>query len=117
MQPLEDAGKNGWTLVDFSVMMVAVDQEQQQIGRCLATNLVSNCPDDNRRLVGRRPGQRVIVDSTPGVMVWGVISFESRTSLVVIRGTRTAQRLVDDILRTVLLLFLLQYPGLIFSAS
>ncbi|GFY05558.1 hypothetical protein TNCV_4370671 [Trichonephila clavipes] len=25
MRPLEDAGKNGWTMADFSVMRVAVD--------------------------------------------------------------------------------------------
>ncbi|GFS91250.1 hypothetical protein TNCV_1306751 [Trichonephila clavipes] len=25
MWPLEDTGKNGWTMADFSVMMVAVD--------------------------------------------------------------------------------------------
>ncbi|GFU63347.1 transposable element Tc1 transposase [Trichonephila clavipes] len=48
-------------------------------------------------------------------MVWGAISFDSRTPLVVIRSTLTEQRYVDDILRTVLLLFLLQYHGLIFQ--
>ncbi|GFT41429.1 uncharacterized protein TNCV_3890451 [Trichonephila clavipes] len=37
------------------------------------------------------------------------------TPLVVIRGTLTAQRYVDDILRTVLILFVLKYPGLIFQ--
>ncbi|GFX84586.1 transposable element Tc1 transposase [Trichonephila clavipes] len=47
-------------------------------------------------------------------MVWGAISFDSWTPLVVIRGTLTAQRYADGILRTVLLPFLLQYPGLIF---
>ncbi|GFT32676.1 hypothetical protein TNCV_2641021 [Trichonephila clavipes] len=30
---LEDAGKKGWTMADFSVMRVAVDLEPQQIGR------------------------------------------------------------------------------------
>ncbi|GFV07157.1 transposable element Tc1 transposase [Trichonephila clavipes] len=51
----------------------------------------------------------------PEVRVWGAISFDSRPPLVVISGTLTAQRYVDDILRTVLLPFLLQYPGLIFQ--
>ncbi|GFX38099.1 hypothetical protein TNCV_3836981 [Trichonephila clavipes] len=37
----------------------------------------------------------------PGVMVWGAISFVSRIPLVIIGGTLTAQRCVDDILRTV----------------
>ncbi|GFW68060.1 transposable element Tc1 transposase [Trichonephila clavipes] len=39
----------------------------------------------------------------------------ARTSLVFIRVTLTAQRCVDDILRTALLLLLLLYPGLIFQ--
>ncbi|GFX53312.1 HTH_Tnp_Tc3_2 domain-containing protein [Trichonephila clavipes] len=38
-----------------------------------------------------------------------------RTPLVIIRGTLIAQRCVDLILRTVLLPFLLPYPGLIFQ--
>ncbi|GFY17789.1 transposable element Tcb1 transposase [Trichonephila clavipes] len=41
--------------------------------------------------------------------------FCSRTSLVVIRGTLTAHRYVNDILRTVLLPFLFQYLSLIFQ--
>ena len=48
-------------------------------------------------------------------MVWGAICFDSRTPLVVIRGTLTAQRYVDDNLRSVLLPFLLQCPGLVFQ--
>ncbi|GFY10177.1 transposable element Tc1 transposase [Trichonephila clavipes] len=80
-------------------------------------------PDDHRRRVWRRRGQRAnpifsIVSHTgpqPGVMVTSAISFDSQAPLGVIRGTLTAQRYVDDILRTILLPFLLQYPGLIFS--
>ncbi|UYV69400.1 Transposase [Cordylochernes scorpioides] len=72
------------------------------------------CPDDRRKRVWRRPGQRVDPDLTvehhtgpqQGVMVWGAISFDSRTLLVVIPGTLTAQRYVDDILRPALLPFL-----------
>ncbi|GFY19375.1 hypothetical protein TNCV_4127621 [Trichonephila clavipes] len=33
MQPFEDAGKNGWTVADFSVMMIAVDLGLQQTRR------------------------------------------------------------------------------------
>ncbi|GFU51097.1 HTH_Tnp_Tc3_2 domain-containing protein [Trichonephila clavipes] len=32
MRPLGDAGKNGWTVADFSVMMVAIDLGSQRIG-------------------------------------------------------------------------------------
>ncbi|GFT47144.1 transposable element Tc1 transposase [Trichonephila clavipes] len=54
-------------------------------------------------------------NSQPGVMIWGAISFDSRTPLGIITGILAAQWYVDDILGTVLLPFLLQYPGLIFS--
>ncbi|UYV82315.1 hypothetical protein LAZ67_21001686, partial [Cordylochernes scorpioides] len=81
------------------------------------------CPDDRRKRVWRRPGQRVDPGLTveyhtgpqQGVMVWGTISFDSRTPLVVIPGTLTAQRYVDDILRPVLLPFLSHHPGLTFQ--
>ncbi|GFY24991.1 transposable element Tc1 transposase [Trichonephila clavipes] len=70
----------------------------------------------------RQPGQRADpaftisrqIDPQEGVMVWGAISFDSRTPLVVIRGTLTAQRYVDDILRTFLLPLILPFSGLIF---
>ncbi|GFW79398.1 transposable element Tc1 transposase [Trichonephila clavipes] len=81
------------------------------------------CPDDHRRRVWRCPGQCADPAFTiarhtspqPGVMVRGAISFDSRIPLVVIRGTLTAQWYIDNILRTVLLPFLLQYPDLIFQ--
>ncbi|UYV83005.1 hypothetical protein LAZ67_22001722 [Cordylochernes scorpioides] len=80
-------------------------------------------PDDRRKRIWRRPGQRVDPGLTvehhtgpqQGVMVWGAISFDSRTPLVVIPGTLTAQRYVDDILRPVLLPFLSHHPGLTFQ--
>ncbi|GFV40023.1 uncharacterized protein TNCV_4412541 [Trichonephila clavipes] len=51
----------------------------------------------------------------PLLMGWGAISFDGRTSLVVLRGTLNAQRCVDVILRTVLLPFFLLHLGLIFQ--
>ncbi|UYV65011.1 hypothetical protein LAZ67_3002812 [Cordylochernes scorpioides] len=57
------------------------------------------CPDDRHKHVWRCPGQRVDPGLTfkhhtgpqQGVRVWGAISFYSRTPLVVIPGTLTAQ--------------------------
>ncbi|GFX74179.1 transposable element Tc1 transposase [Trichonephila clavipes] len=79
------------------------------------------CPDDHRRRVWRRPGQRADpaftiacpTGSQPGDIIWVAISFGSRTPLVVFRGTLTAQRYFEDILRTVFLPFL--FPGLFFQ--
>ncbi|UYV69295.1 hypothetical protein LAZ67_6003159 [Cordylochernes scorpioides] len=81
------------------------------------------CPDDRRKCFWRHPGQRVDLGLTvehhtgpqQGVMVWGAISFDSRTPLVIIPGTLTAQRYVDDILWPVLLPFLSHHPGLTFQ--
>ncbi|GFS68379.1 uncharacterized protein TNCV_3000601 [Trichonephila clavipes] len=82
------------------------------------------CPDDHRRRVWRRPGQRADPAFTiarytvpqPGVLVWGAVSFDSCSALVIITGTHSQTvRRQDDILRTVLLPFHLRYLGLIFQ--
>ncbi|GFX00095.1 uncharacterized protein TNCV_3080911 [Trichonephila clavipes] len=108
MRPLEDAAKNGWTVADFSVIMVAVDLGTQQIRRtdfilqwCLARSGWNHAdwgrivfsdesysqlsPDDHRRRVWRRSGQRAdpafpIICHTEfqqGIMVRVAISFEA----------------------------------------
>ncbi|GFS66239.1 transposable element Tc1 transposase [Trichonephila clavipes] len=130
MRPLESAGKNGWNIADFSVMMVAVDLGTQQFDcqischsalfivinqyMCVLHTSVSHghsqseesrfqlCPEEHRRRVWRRRGQHAdpaftIASHTgpqSGVMVWGALSFDSRTHLVVIRGTIKAQQYV-----------------------
>ncbi|GFW72400.1 transposable element Tc1 transposase [Trichonephila clavipes] len=122
MRPLEATGKNGWTMADFSVMMVAVDLRTRQIGN--DASHFQLYPENHRGHTWRHLGYRAYPAFTiacdtgpqPGVMVWRAISFDSRTRLGVITGTLTAQPYVDDIiLRTVLIPFLLQYPGRIFS--
>ncbi|GFS65172.1 transposable element Tcb2 transposase [Trichonephila clavipes] len=63
--------------------------------------------DDNRVRVFRGPGKRynsfhtVLSHTarTAGLMVWGTIAYASRSTLIVMRGTLTGQRYVDDILR------------------
>ncbi|GFU35182.1 transposable element Tcb1 transposase [Trichonephila clavipes] len=62
--------------------------------------------DDDRVRVWRGPGQwynsshTVLRHTarTAGVMVWGDIAYYSRSTLIVMRGTLTGQRYVDDIL-------------------
>ncbi|GFT69954.1 transposable element Tcb2 transposase [Trichonephila clavipes] len=62
--------------------------------------------DDNRVRVWRRPGERYNFPHTvlrhtartAGVMVWGAIAYDSRSTLIVMRRTLTGQRYVDDIL-------------------
>ncbi|GFT48576.1 transposable element Tcb2 transposase [Trichonephila clavipes] len=44
-------------------------------------------------------------------MVWGAIAYDSRSTLIVMRGTLTGQRYVDDILRPNVGPFLNGLPG------
>ncbi|GFS85957.1 transposable element Tcb2 transposase [Trichonephila clavipes] len=79
--------------------------------------------DDNCVRVWRRPGERYNspytvlrhTARTAGVMVWGeVIVYDSRSTLIVMRGSLTCQRYVDDILRPHVGPFLNGLPGAIF---
>ncbi|GFX01183.1 transposable element Tcb1 transposase [Trichonephila clavipes] len=77
--------------------------------------------DDNRVRVWRRPGERYNPPTvlrhtarTAGVMVWRAIAYDSRSTLIVMRGTLTNQRYVDDILRPHVGSFLNGLPGVIF---
>ncbi|GFW26569.1 transposable element Tc3 transposase [Trichonephila clavipes] len=79
--------------------------------------------DDSRVRVWRRPGEwfnspHTVLRHTPrtaGVMVWGTIAYDSRSTLIVMRGTLTGQRYVDDILRPHVGPFLYGLPGAIFQ--
>ncbi|GFW22367.1 histone-lysine N-methyltransferase ASH1L [Trichonephila clavipes] len=74
--------------------------------------------DDNRVRVWRRPGERYNSPHTAriaGVMVWGAIAYDSRSTLIVMRGTLMGQRYVDDILRPHVGPFLNGLPGAIFQ--
>ncbi|GFX58200.1 transposable element Tc1 transposase [Trichonephila clavipes] len=81
MQPLEDAGKNGWWYVNQSGWNHA-HWERIVFSDESCFHL---CPEDNRRRVWRGPGQRVYPVFTiaghtrpqQGFMVWGAISFEA----------------------------------------
>ncbi|GFV60302.1 transposable element Tcb1 transposase [Trichonephila clavipes] len=79
--------------------------------------------DDHRTRVWRRTGQRsdpaFIVERhtaiSQGVTVWGAISWDTRSSLVVFQGTWTARRYVDDILTPIVLPMLSSSPGALYQ--
>ncbi|GFV16935.1 transposable element Tcb2 transposase [Trichonephila clavipes] len=52
---------------------------------------------------------------TAGVMAWGAIAYDRRSTLIVMRGTLTGQRYVDDILRPHVGPFQNGLPGAIFQ--
>ncbi|GFW76982.1 transposable element Tcb2 transposase, partial [Trichonephila clavipes] len=79
--------------------------------------------DDNRVRVWRRPGEQYNSSHTvlrhtartAGVMIWGAIAYNSRSTLIVMRVTLTGQHYVDDILRLHVGPFLNGLPGAIFQ--
>ncbi|GFW17534.1 transposable element Tcb2 transposase [Trichonephila clavipes] len=79
--------------------------------------------DDNRVRVWRRPGERYNsphtvlrhTARTACVMVWGTIAYDSRSTLIVMRGTLTGQRYVEDIHRPPVGSFLNGPPGATFQ--
>ncbi|GFW16411.1 transposable element Tcb2 transposase [Trichonephila clavipes] len=52
---------------------------------------------------------------TAGGMVWGAIAYNTRPSLVLIRGTMSAQRYVRNILQPHVLPLMQRLPGAIFQ--
>ncbi|GFU74162.1 transposable element Tc1 transposase [Trichonephila clavipes] len=79
--------------------------------------------DDNRVRVWRLLGERYNflhtvlrhTARTAGVMVLGAIAYDSRSTLIVMRGILTGQRYVDDILQPHVGPFLNGLPGAIFQ--
>ncbi|GFV40489.1 transposable element Tcb1 transposase [Trichonephila clavipes] len=79
--------------------------------------------DDNRVRVWKRPGERYNsphtvlrhTAGTAGVIVWKVIAYDNWSTLIVMRGTLTGQRYVDDILQPHVEHFLNGLPGAIFK--
>ncbi|GFY07808.1 transposable element Tcb2 transposase [Trichonephila clavipes] len=79
--------------------------------------------DDNRLCVWRPRGERLNpafalqrhTDPPAGVMVRGVIAYNTRSPLVLICGTRTTQRYVHDILQPHVLPLMQRLPGAIFQ--
>ncbi|UYV65644.1 hypothetical protein LAZ67_3004944 [Cordylochernes scorpioides] len=79
---------------------------------------------DSRRVrVWRRRGERsnpVAIVERPtvrqrGIMVWGAIAYDSRSHLLCIQGTMTAQRYIDDVLRRVTLPYLHGLPNALYQ--
>ncbi|UYV66563.1 hypothetical protein LAZ67_4002086 [Cordylochernes scorpioides] len=79
---------------------------------------------DSRRVrVWRRRGERsnpaAIVERPTvrqrGIMVWGAIAYDSRSPLLRIQGTMTAQQYLDDVLRPVTLPYLQGVPNALYQ--
>ncbi|GFW04200.1 transposable element Tcb2 transposase [Trichonephila clavipes] len=102
--------KSMWNITDWQKVVFS-DESRFVLGT-----------DDNRVRVWRRPGERYNpphtvlrhTARTAGVMVWGALAYDSWSTLIVMCGTLTGQRYVDDILRPHVGPFLNGLPGAIF---
>ncbi|GFV14297.1 transposable element Tcb2 transposase [Trichonephila clavipes] len=82
-----------------------------------------NLSNDNRVRVWRPRIERLYpvfalqrhTTPTTGVMIWAAIAYNTRSPLVLIRGTMTAQQYVHDILQPHVLPFGQRLPGAIFQ--
>ncbi|GFX51517.1 transposable element Tcb2 transposase [Trichonephila clavipes] len=83
-----------------------------------------NLSSDDKRVHVRRPrGERLNpafvlqrhTAPTAGMMVWSAIAYNTRSPLVLIHGTMTAQRYVHDILKPHVLPLMQRLPGAIFQ--
>ncbi|GFU61297.1 transposable element Tcb1 transposase [Trichonephila clavipes] len=100
-----------WNVTDWQKVVFS-DESQFVLGT-----------DDNRVRVWWRPGERYNsphtvlrhTARTAGVMVWGAIVYDNRSTVIVMRGTLTGQRYVDDILRPHVGSFLNGLPGALFQ--
>ncbi|GFX41404.1 transposable element Tcb2 transposase [Trichonephila clavipes] len=103
--------RGNWTVVEWS-QVVFSDESR--------FNLSS---DNNRGRVRRPRGERLNpafalqqhTTLTAGVMVWGVIAYNTRSPLVLIYGTMTTQRYAHDILQPHVLSLMQLLPGAIFQ--
>ncbi|UYV82334.1 Transposase [Cordylochernes scorpioides] len=102
-----------WELVPRPVNAKVIKNESRF---CLSS-------DSRRVRVWRRRGERsnpaAIVERPTvrqrGIMVWGAIAYDSRSPLLRIQGTMTAQRYVDDVLRPVTLPYLQGVPNALYQ--
>ncbi|GFY17698.1 transposable element Tcb2 transposase [Trichonephila clavipes] len=102
--------RGNWTVVEWN-QVVLRDKSRFSLSS-----------DDNRVRVGRPCSKRLNPvfalrrhTSPPGMMVWGAIGYNTRSPLVFIRGTITAQRYVHDILQPHVLPLMQRLPGAIFQ--
>ncbi|GFS50865.1 transposable element Tcb1 transposase [Trichonephila clavipes] len=116
------------TIID----MLEAGWSARRVARQLGSSdcVVRRCWDQSIRELSftRRPGSgrhqlislledRQIRHTSPtaGVMEWGVIAYNTWSSLVLIRGTMTAQRYIYDILQPHVFPLMQRLPGAIFK--
>ncbi|GFU15678.1 transposable element Tcb2 transposase [Trichonephila clavipes] len=100
-----------WNVTDWQKVVFS-DESRFVLGTDDIRVRVWRCPSErynSPRTVLRHTARRA------GVMVWGAIAYDSRSTLIEMRGTLTGQCYVDDILRPHVGPFLNSLQGAIFQ--
>ncbi|GFX06950.1 transposable element Tcb2 transposase [Trichonephila clavipes] len=106
----EDRTRN-WTAVEWNQI---VFRDESRFNLSSVYYRVRVCRPRSGRLNPAFALQRTTAP-TAGVMVWGTIVYNTRSPLVLIRGTMTAQRYVHDILQPHVLPLMQWLPGATFQ--
>ncbi|UYV77544.1 hypothetical protein LAZ67_15001440, partial [Cordylochernes scorpioides] len=115
-----------WRAIPQDAIRTLIDSLLRRVAACIAVRDESRfcLSSDSRRVrVWRRRGERsnpaAIVERPTvrqrGFMVWGAIAYDSRSPLLRIQGTMTAQRFVNDVLRPVTLPYLQGVPNALYQ--
>ncbi|UYV72159.1 hypothetical protein LAZ67_9002009, partial [Cordylochernes scorpioides] len=115
-----------WRAIPQDSIRTLIDSLPRRVAACIAVRDESRfclSSDSRRARVWRRRGERsnpaAIVERPTvrqrGIMVWGAIAYDSRSPLLRIQGTMTAQRYVDDVLRPVTLPYLQGVPNALYQ--
>ncbi|UYV65084.1 hypothetical protein LAZ67_3003069 [Cordylochernes scorpioides] len=116
-----------WRAIPQDAIRTLIDSLPRRVAACIAVRSDESrfcLSSDSRRVrVWRRRGERsntaAIVERPTvrqrGIMVWGAIAYDSRSTLLRIQGTMTAQRYVDDVLRPVTLPYLQGVPNALYQ--
>ncbi|GFT01721.1 uncharacterized protein TNCV_4205341 [Trichonephila clavipes] len=110
-------GQVTWTTPELAPPLLTTTQHQWEDVSALDRFNVHRCPythQDSRIRVWRLGGKRILkacvshrpTGLSPGVMVWGVIGYASRSLLVRMDGTLNSSHYISDVLRSMPLPFI-----------
>ncbi|UYV84471.1 hypothetical protein LAZ67_X002311, partial [Cordylochernes scorpioides] len=117
-----------WRSIPQDAIRSLIDSLPRRVAACIAVRDESRfcLSSDSRRVrVWRRRGERSnpaaigerLTVRQRGIMVWGAIAYDSRSPLLRIQGSMTAQRYVDDVLRPVTLPYLQGVPNALYQQA
>ncbi|UYV67683.1 hypothetical protein LAZ67_5001582, partial [Cordylochernes scorpioides] len=110
--------ERGWRAITQDAIRTLIDSLPRRVAACIAVRVivaVYACGVDVEKGPIRQQLWNAPPCATTWIMVWGAIAYDSRSHLLRIQGTMTAQRYVDDVLRPVTLPYLQGVPNALYQ--